>query len=178
MKKFWRLFILATAFITFFNVRTAIPADTSVASFNISGSVPVVFSITARGYPGDLDLNTGTKVVDRLIGLIHFRYNNTISSLKISSSTASGLPENSGNTAYGFPVGHEMMFKSTDCTVIDQAVLDGTQILTQAGVEVLDAGAPTMGEFDCSLTASWWGATAVQTGGKYAMTINVTMVSL
>ena len=47
------------------------PGDTSIALLNLSGSVPEVFSVTARGLPGDLDLTPNVVVVNRLIGILH-----------------------------------------------------------------------------------------------------------
>jgi hypothetical protein len=161
----------------------AFGADVSKATINVSGNVPVVFSVTARGYPGDLDLNTGTVVVDRLMGILHFKYNVSIASIFLESSTASGLPKLNGAGAdYAFAA--PMYFKANDgagadCPAIDDAVgkLDGATVLTNAGgLDVTEAGT-TVGDYDCHLTASWTAAATIQPAGKYSMTITVIMTS-
>ena len=55
--------------------------DSAVASINLSGNVPEVFSVTARGLPGDLDLTPGVSVTDRLIGILHFKFNENAASI-------------------------------------------------------------------------------------------------
>ena len=63
-----------------FAPRLAFAADTSIATLNVSGNVPVIFSVTARGYPGDLDLSGNVAVTDRLLGMFHL--NITLTSLQ------------------------------------------------------------------------------------------------
>src|SRR3989344_8552156 len=80
----------------------ALAADTAIAYFNLSGTVPTVFSVTTRGLPGDLDLTPNVSVDGRRIGLMHLKFNMNVASLVISSDTASGGPESTSGAAYNF----------------------------------------------------------------------------
>ena len=163
-------------------VPSAIAADTAVATLNISGDVPTIFSVSARGMPGDLDLSPSVSVSNRLLGILHFKYNVNVASLKIASSTTSGVPENGSGAAYGFgAASFKVAFTATGCTSVD-ATYNTPFLMVPAGTDVKSAGsaALTAGvEEDCSLTASWAGTTAsLPLAGKYSVVITVTMVSI
>jgi hypothetical protein len=165
----------------------ATTGDTSIATLNISGNVPAVFSVTARGLPGDLDLTPGSIVIDRLIGILHFKFNEDAASITVASSTASGQPENSSNVAYSFGSAFKVRVTGT-CKSLDTATVGvaGGVALTQAGVDYkstvaadLTTNVPVGGiEEDCNLAADWHGTTAtLPLAGVYAMNITVTMVA-
>ncbi len=182
MKKYQNIILTLLIILTQVLAPWAIAADTAVATLNISGDVPTIFNLTARGIPGDLDLSPSVAVNNRLLGLLHFKYNVNVASIKIASSTASGLPENSSNVAYGFGgAGFKVAFTATGCTSID-ATYNTPFLLLSAGTDVKSAAsaALTAGvEEDCSLTASWAGTTvSLPLAGKYSMVITVTMVSI
>lgn len=157
----------------------AFAADTAQGTMQISGNVPVVFSLTTRGIPGDLDLTPGVIVNDRLLGIFHLKYNVDMASLNIKSSTALGQPMN-GATNYAF--GTAMTYKvPAACTSVD-ATYNAAFSLTNVNLDIKSAtasGLTTGLEEDCSLTASWGGDTsALPLAGKYSMTITFTMVSI
>jgi len=161
-------------------------ADSSEANIQISGNVPVIFSLTVRGLPGDLDLTPGVIVNDRTLGIFHFKYNIDIASLLLTSDSATGAPMN-GATAYNASV--PFTFKFGVCATVADAV--GEVDMTLAAGTSADmkeaAGAQPSGlgygiEEDCELTASW-GGEAVTPGqiplsGKYSETLTLTMVSI
>lgn len=162
-------------------------ADTSIATLNISGNVPAVFSLTARGYPGDLDLSgNGIVASDRLVGIFHFKYNVDIASLTLQTAEASGLPTNAAGTPYSF--GTAFMLKFGTCATIHATYTSpfspgvGATSLGGAGKDIKSAAASslTVGrEEDCELTATWGGSAAtLPLAGKYSLTINMTMVSI
>lgn len=157
----------------------AMAADTSIATLNVSGNVPVVFSVTARGIPGDLDLTPDVSVSNRLLGILHFKYNADVASMEIASSTASGEPEN-GGTAYDFAGAGFQVSVGAGCTSVD-ATYNTPFTLTNAGTDIKSATAAALTngiEEDCDLLASWTGSSAtLPLAGKYSMTITVTMVS-
>ena len=107
MKKIIRL----ASLLSFFMASTLQPmangADTSTASFNISGTVPSYFSVSTRGIASDLDFSPNVIVNNRRIGLMHFKYNMNVASLTIASSTASGQPEGTTGT-YSFQGGFKV----------------------------------------------------------------------
>ena len=82
----------------------ALAADTSIAVMNITGNVPAIFSVTARGYPGDLDLSGNVSVTDRLLGMFHFKYNVDLASLTLQSAETDGVPSKTtaAGSAYSF----------------------------------------------------------------------------
>ncbi len=163
-------------------------SDVAVGTLNISGNVPVIFSLTVRGLPGDLDLTPGVTVTDRLLGIVHFKYNVDIASLTLTSNTASGVPENSANVAYPFG-GVGFKFKFGTCTSVVAAGKANFSIVA-AGVsdnlEPLAAQQPsTLGyglEEDCELVASWGGATIVSgqipLADRYSQALTLTMTSI
>lgn len=159
---------------------TANAADTAIATLNISGNVPTVFSVTARGIPGDLDLTPSVSVSNRLLGLLHMKYNVDMASLTIKSSTANGVPAN-GGTDYGFGAGGFKVAVTAGCASVD-ATYNTAFTLTAAGTDIKSAAAAALTagvEEDCSLTASWDGTTStLPLAGKYSMVITVTMVSI
>ncbi len=163
-------------------------ADVAIGTLNISGNVPVIFSLTVRGLPGDLDLSPGVTVTDRLLGLIHFKYNIDIASLALTSSTASGVPENSANVAYPFSgVGFKYRFGTcTSVVAAGQANFSIVAAGTSDNLQALAASQPsTLGygiEEDCELMASWGGATIASgqlpLADNYSQTLTLTMTSI
>ena len=155
--------------------------DTAIASINISGSVPEVFSVSARGLPGDLDLTPGVVVLNRLIGILHFKFNEDAASITIASSTASGGPEN-GAGAYAFGTAFTVSVAGA-CTSLDTVALAAPGVaLTIAGTDYKSLAAnPLVGsgiEEDCQLAASWGGTVAaLPLAGVFSMSVTVTMVA-
>ena len=164
---------------------SAFAADTSIAAIEMSGSVPTVFSVTARGLPGDLDLTPGVVVNDRLLGIFHFKYNIDIASLKLTSSSATGTPMN-GASAY--PAGTAFTYKFGTCAAVNAVGTAAFSIATSTSAELtgLAATQPVLLghglEMDCDLTASWGGQTItagqIPLAGKYSQTLTLTMVSI
>ena len=114
--------------------------DVAIGTLNISGNVPVIFSLSVRGLPGDLDLTPGVTVTDRLLGIVHFKYNVDIASLALTSNTASGVPENSSNTAYPF-AGVGFKFKFGACTSVVAAGKANFSIVAAGVSDNLEAAA-------------------------------------
>lgn len=167
----------------------AFAADTSIATLNISGNVPTIFSVTARGYPGDLDLSGDVAVNDRLIGIFHFKYNVDIASLTLQSAETDGVPSSStaAGDAYAFDT-TSFRLKFGACTTIHATYKAAFNPLPAgvnlgAGVDIKDA-ATTAGltagrEEDCDLTATWTGNTSsIPLAGKYSLSLTLTMVSI
>lgn len=169
--------ILATALIALLRP-IVFAADTAIATFNISGTVPTYFSVTTRGTPGDLDLSPNVIVNNRRIGLMHFKYNTNVASLTVASSTASGGPEGPSG-AYNFQGGFKVSVKA-GCASADPAY-NAAFVLTAGGTDIKSAGsaALTQGvEEDCEVLASWKGTNvSLPLAGVYTLNINVTMVS-
>ncbi len=166
----------------------ATTGDTAIGSLNVSGNVPAVFSITTRGLPGDLDLTPGAIVIDRLIGILHFKFNENAASITVASSTATGGPEDSANVGYGFASAFKVRVTGT-CKTLDLTTLGaaGGVTLLQAGTDYkstiandLTTNVPVGGiEEDCAMAANWTGTTAtLPLAGVYTMTITITMVAL
>lgn len=163
-------------------------ADTAIGTLNISGNVPAVFSLSVRGMPGDLDLSPGVTVTDRLMGIIHFKYNIDIGTIALTSDTASGVPENSSGVAYPFG-GAGFTYKFGTCTSI-AATGQADFSIAAAGVSdnlvAAAANQPsTLGygiEEDCELMASWSGAAIVNgrmpLADRYSAVLTLTMTSL
>lgn len=160
----------------------ATTGDTAIATLNVSGNVPTVFSVSARGLPGDLDLTPGSIVLDRLIGILHFKFNEDAASIKVASSTASGAPQN-GASNYDWGTGFTVSALGA-CESLDVATFDDVT-LTVAGVDykstragALAANGNTGIEEDCQLGASWGGTSSnMPLAGVYSMTITVTMIA-
>lgn len=178
MRTYKNIFIVALMAISQLLAPMAMAADTDIASVDVSGNVPVIFSLTARGMSGELDLSGKSIVNARLLGIFHLKYNVSMASLTLSASTASGTPENAG-TAYSF--GATAWTASITCS----------SVLVAAGVNILASTLPldiksatttltTAGvEEDCPLTASWKGTNVtLPLAGKYSMTYTLTMVSI
>lgn len=154
-------------------------ADTAVALINVSANVPTIFSVTARGLPGDLDLTPNVIVNRRTLGLFHFKYNSDVVSLTISSDTLSGGPEASG-VPYSFQGGGFKVSIETGCQSVD-ASYNLPFTLSNTGTDIksaLSAALITGIEEDCALMASWTGTSqTLPKAGKYSMGITLTMVS-
>ena len=136
-------------------------ADTSVATISVGGVVPTYFSVVTRGQPGDLDLTPNTVVSNRTIAVIHFKFNQNVSSMIISSSTATGFPEDSGGNSYPFGgVGGFKVAVKAGCQSVD-ATYNTPFTLTNAGVDVKSALASALVaqgiEEDCQIMASYTG---------------------
>lgn len=173
--------VIVAIFLAILATPTSFAADTAIAYFNISGTVPTFFSVSARGLPGDLDLTPNVTVNNRRIGLLHFKYNVSIASLTISSDTASGGPETSGGAVYNFQGGGFGVSFDPACTTVDPTY-NTPFTLTNAGIDVksaLAAALTTTGiEEDCEVYASWQGTSAkLPLAGVYSLSITVTMVS-
>ena len=164
---------------------TAFAADTSIATLQMSGNVPTVFSVTVRGLPGDLDLTPGVIVNDRLLGIFHFEYNLDIASLAMTSTSATGTPMN-GATAY--PAGTAFSYKFSACQAVNATGEANFSIVASTSPALVPIAADqpsTLGygiEEECNLTASWGGQTLV-TGqiplaGVYEQLLTLTMVSI
>jgi len=160
----------------------AFAADTSIAELNLSGNVPTVFSLTIRGLPGDLDLTPGVSVVNRLLGILHFRYNADIASLTIESDNDDGVPIDGNAVAYTFGAGGFTVSIPAACAAVDEAEITGLSLAGSATlpVEIADTTALTAGVIeDCDLTASWDGTTdTLPLAGKYTMAIIFTFTSI
>lgn len=156
-------------------------ADTAIAMFELSGTVPSVFSVTTRGLPGDLDLTPNVTVNNRRIGLMHLKYNVNVASLTISSNTASGGPESTSGVAYtfqgaGFQISIEPGCASVDATYNSPFTLTnmGTDIKSTLAGALINSGI----EEDCEVLASWQGTSSkLPLAGVYKLAVTVTMVS-
>lgn len=192
----WIIIICGCALsLTARNAGAVITTDTSAAVINLSGNVPAVFSVTARGYPGDLDLSPNVYVFNRVLGILHFQYNENVASIFLASSTASGMPENSGATAYPFATAITYSPYSTGCVTIDSTAglaMTAASIESGAGspVNIASAIAKALSgntpantgvNEDCILTASWVGAStsggALPIADTYSETLTVTMTA-
>jgi hypothetical protein len=160
-------------------------ADSSSAAVVLSGNVPTIFSLTARGLPGDLDLTPGVSVTDRTVGIFHFKYNLDIATLTLASTSATGTPMN-GATA--FPAGTAFTYKfAAGCASVNATGLASFSIALGVSPALVNAAAgqpSTLGygiEEDCQLTASWGGQTLaagqIPLSGVYSETLTLTMVS-
>lgn len=181
MKTYKNIFIVALMAISQLIAPMALAADTAIATMDLSGNVPVIFNVTARGYPGDLDLSPNVVVNGRLLGIFHMKYNVSLATLTLKASTATGKPETGAAVAYSFGVAWTV---SLICSSVDPA--KGTTITPLiAGVEMASTGGKALAavtggiEEDCPLTASWGGtAVTLPLSGKYSMTYTLTMVSI
>lgn len=186
MNQSFKFFVALFAAIIQVVTPTAMAADTSIATIQMSGNVPTVFSVTARGLAGDLDLTPGVIVNDRLLGILHFKYNVDIASILVTSDSATGTPMNG---ALAYPAGTAFTYKfSAGCSAIaalgeaDFSIAGGTS----ADFVPIAADQPsTLGYGvieDCELTASWGGQTLatgqIPLAGKYTQILTVTMVSI
>lgn len=162
----------------------ATTGDTAVATINVSGNVPSIMSVQARGLPGDLDLTPGAVVKDRLIGVLHFKFNES-ADINVTSSNAGGQPADSGGTAYSFNGAFKVGFvPGSTCTSIDMATygLTGGVAITNVATNMASALAKALTtagiEEDCQISASWGGtSTALPMAGVYSMGVIVTMVA-
>jgi hypothetical protein len=162
-------------------------ADVALGTLNISGNVPTVFSLSIRGVPGDLDLTPGVVVTDRLLAIVHFKYNVDMASLVLTSDKASGTPENATG-AYPFGgVGFKYKFSGSCASVIAAGEANFTIAGAGSALANTVAGDKPSGlgygiEEDCSLLASWGGAAVVAgripLADKYSETLTLTMTSI
>lgn len=155
--------------------------DTSIANIPVVGIVPAFFSVTSQGQPGELDLTPNSTVSNRLIGLLHFKFNENIQTLTVSSSTTSGAPEDSNNIPYQFGAGGFKVAFRNGCQTVDPAY-NIPFTLTNSGVDVKSVLASALIstgiEEDCQITASYTGTNvALPLAGRFAMNIVVTMVA-
>lgn len=156
------------------------PGDTSIALLNLSGSVPEVFSVTARGLPGDLDLTPNVVVVNRLIGILHFKFNENAASITIGGAI--------GGVGYTF--GSAFSISTPACTSLDNGVAalnyvagPGGGVALGAAVDYKSALAGALVatgiEEDCQLVASWGGTVQpLPLAGVVTVNITVTMIAL
>src|SRR5262249_46367156 len=123
-----------------------------------------------------------------LLGIIHFKYNVDVASLALTSSTTTGLPENSSGAAYPFGAAG-FKFKFGTCTSVAAAGKADFSIAAAGTSDNLEAAAAqqpsTLGyglEEDCDLVASWAGSTIVSghlpLADKYSQTLTLTMTSI
>lgn len=159
------------------NQANAGSGDTSIALLNLSGSVPEVFSVTARGLPGDLDLTPNVVVVNRLIGILHFKFNESVASITIGGAI--------GGVGYTF--GSAFSISSPACTALETGALGldfaGGGVALGAPVDYSSALAQALVatgiEEDCSLVASWGGTVQpLPLAGVVTVNITVTMIAL
>jgi hypothetical protein len=158
-------------------------ADTSIAVITVAGVVPSIFSVTSEAQQAELDLSPGVFVSNKSIGLLHFRYNESLSSLTIASSTSSGFPEDiSGNPyQFGGSGDFKVSFQPTCSTVANTYYVPFA--LTTVGTDVKSAASSSLTttgvEEYCQVYASYQGmTTTMPTGGRFEMKIVVTMVSI
>lgn len=166
-------------------VQPTMAADTSKANLHMSGSVPTIFSVTVRGLPGDLDLTPGVIVNDRLMGIVHFKYNVDIASLLVTSDSATGTPMN-GGTAY--PAGTAFTYKFSTCQAVNATGEAAWSIAASTSPDFVPIAAEQPSTLtygiveDCNLTASWGGQTLttgqIPLAGKYTQILTITMVSI
>jgi hypothetical protein len=156
-------------------------SDVAVGNLNISGNVPVIFSLTTRGIPGDLDLTPGSSVHSRLLGILHFKYNVDIATLVIKSSTASGGPELGGAGAHSVFGTAFQVLVGAGCATVKNTYNALFTLNNVAGTDIKDGTALTTGiEEDCDLSATWGGPAAgtLPLAGEYSMNITLTMTSI
>lgn len=178
----WRFLKFTLIMLLVFSPAVTTTADTSIAIFDLSGTVPTVFSVTTRGIPGELDLTPNVTVTNRRIGLLHFKFNVNVASLVISSDTVSGGPESTSGAAYTFQGGGFRVSFDATCTSVAPAY-NAPFTLTNAGVDVKSVLASALVntgiEEDCEVLASWQGTNQkLPLAGVYKLGITVTMTSM
>lgn len=175
------------AFRAFLTVLFLLPSrghtDTSIAVIDIAGIVPAIFSVTLTSQPNQVDLSPGVFVSNLNIGDLHFRYNENVQALTVSSSTSSGLPENSSGAAYQFGGSgtFKVSFQNT-CSTVDSTYYVPFS-LTSGGTDVKSAasGSLTTTGVDehCQIYATYQGTTTTMPlAGTFDMKILLTMVSI
>ena len=157
-------------------------ADTAIAIFDMTGTVPAVFQASTRGLPGDLDLSPNVTVSNRRVGLLHLKYNINVATLIFSSSTASGGPESTSGAIYQFQGSGFQVSVNPSCVSVAPAY-NSPFTLTNSGTDIhstLSGALVNTGiEEDCEILASWRGTTqALPLAGVYKLGITVTMTSL
>ena len=166
--------------LTFGNVAFAGSGDTSIALLNMSGSVPEVFSVTARGLPGDLDLTPNVVVINRLIGILHFKFNESAASISIGGAI--------GGVGYTFA--SPFSISTPACASLDNSAVGLNFVAGPGGGKPLGAAVDyktaaagaLVGsgiEEDCQLVATWRGTVAaLPLAGVVTVTVTVTMIAL
>jgi len=159
----------------------AATGDTSIANLQVSGMVPVYFQVIANSINNFLDLTPKVVVTQRAIGMIHFKYNENVASITVSSSTVSGAPENASNVAYSFAAGGFKVSFRSGCQSVDTPY-NTPFTLTNSGTDVkstLSTSLTTFGiEEDCELDATYTGTSVnLPMAGFYNMNVVITMVS-
>ncbi len=157
-------------------------ADTAIAIFDLSGTVPAIFTASVRGLPGDLDLSPNVTVNNRRLGLLHLKYNINVASLIVASSTASGGPESTTGAVYTFQGSGFQVSVNPACVSVAPAY-HSPFTLTNAGIDIHSALSGNLVlsgiEEDCEVMASWQGTSqALPLAGVYKLGITVTMTSL
>jgi len=153
--------------------------DTSIALISLSGSVPEVFSVTARGLPGDLDLTPNVIVNNRLIGILHFKYNQNVDEITIGGAV--------GGVGYTF--NSPFSISTPACQSLNNAAGVGGLDYAGGGVALgaatnyqsaLSGALVATGiEEDCELVASWGGTVQpLPLAGIVTVNITVTMTAL
>ena len=174
---------------------TSASTDQSEGYINLSGNVPAFFELWVRGVPGDLDFGPRVIVNDRLLGLLHLKYNINLQSLTLKSDKVDGKPHLSGGGggAWGGGIDYKIGGGATCVTVGGALGSVANQVIPSGG------GANTMGggmnvrhndvtnleanfgygiEEDCPVMASWTGVNQdLPLAGTYTMKIVITMVS-
>lgn len=156
--------------------------DTAVGTLHLSGIVPTYFSVTATGITDAMDLSPKSKVVLRSVGLLHFKFNENVQTITISSNTASGGPEDPAHNPYPFGnVGGFQVAIKPGCASVDPA-FNAPFTLTQVGTDVHSNGSANLVangiEEDCILQISYWGTNAnLPLSGLYSIDVTVTMVA-
>lgn len=189
--KYLRIFV-AMIFLSATTHAWATAGDTAVATLAISGNVPAIFTLYVRGQPGELDLGPKSKVIDRLIGIFHFKYNENVASLTLASSTASGSPDDGGGTPKtpNFDAGTPFKLKfAAGCKSVDLAAYGVYFDLSGGAVDIkstvaadLTTNTPVGGiEEDCKLVTKYsidqTAGAKLPLAGYYSMTLTLTMVS-
>lgn len=168
-------------------------ADTVTGYINLSGTVPAYFELWVRGVPGDLDLSPRATVTDRVLGILHVKYNIDMASLTLQSDTALGKPMN-GTENWGGSIEYKVLGGTACKTVGGSAggtasvtipsgsaagtTMGGGKDVHHAHVEDLAANFSSGLEEDCPLQGSWTGvAKDLPLAGSYSMKITATMVS-
>ena len=162
----------------------AVPTtDTVQADFFVSGTVPTVFSLSARALPGDLDLTPNAYVFGRGLGLLHFKFNTDVDKIYIQTNSATGAPKNATSGAPIVANSFKLLIKGSctsatlAATLIDNSS-PGTDIASAAAKDLVGTNSGVGIEEDCELAADWQTTAAyMPLAGKYTLQITVTMIA-
>ncbi|HAR41313.1 MAG TPA: hypothetical protein DCS07_01570 [Bdellovibrionales bacterium] len=191
--KIRRLIAVAVLVLFLSSPPTPSGADQAEAYINLSGNVPAFFEIWVRGVPGDLDLGPRIIVNDRLLGIMHLKYNLNLQSLTFKSDTLDGKLHN-GASVWGGTMTFKVGGGATCMTVGGAAGGVASQLIPSGpAVGQLGGGADVHHpdvqdlatnfgyglEEDCPVMASWSGVNQdLPLAGVFMMKITITMVSL